>query len=184
MKSNEIEYDTFIFENNSSKTDYLFYLYHSYKESNNRTDFNSINEKLELSIYNGESTDYNHRFIEVAHKGSEVIGFCIHSIDSIHPYLIHLMVCSPSYRGNNIGTELFNRTLINISNLGFDTCVLESSEKLDNYNFWISKGAERIKTRYIENFFSVTKIGVLQISNVKERVHNITNQEKVLSKKL
>ena len=37
-KSSEIEYDTFTFENSSSKKDYLFNLYHSYKESNNRID--------------------------------------------------------------------------------------------------------------------------------------------------
>ena len=176
-KSSEIEYDTFTFENSSSKKDYLFNLYHSYKESNNRIDLNNLKEKLVLSNYNEENKDYNHRFIEVAHKGNEVIGFCLHSTDYIYPYVIRLMVCSPSYRGKNIGTNLFDRTLMTISNLGFDKCILESSEKLDHYNFWTSKGAERIRTRYVENFFNVMEIGVLQISNIKDRVCDVVNQK-------
>ena len=97
------------------------------------------------------------------------------------------MVCSPSYRGKNIGTNLFDRTLMTISNLGFDKCILESSEKLDHYNFWTSKGAERIRTRYVESFFSAIEIGVLQISNIKDRVCDLINQkeqEKELSKTL
>lgn len=186
-KSSEIEYDTFIFKNSSLKNDFLFNLYHSYKESNNRIDLNSLINKLELSNYNKENIDYNHRLIEIAHKGNEVIGFCLHSVDYNYQYEIRLMVCSPSYRGKNVGTELFNKTLMNIDNLGFDKCVLECSEKLDHYHFWISKGADRIRTRYIESFFSAIEIGILQISNIKERVQNLINQQdqqKILNKTL
>lgn len=173
----EIEYDTFIFENNNLKNNYLFNLYHHYKETNNIIDMSSLINTLNLSLYTGEDTDYNHRLIEIAYKDDKVIGFCLHSKDYDCLYRIYLMVCSPSYRENNIGTSLFNRTLMNISNFSFDSCVLESSEKLDNYNFWISKGAKRIKTRYVENLFSVMEIGILQISNIKEYVNNLEKQQ-------
>ncbi len=171
----EVVYDTFVFGENEENREYSFDLYHTYKKTNRRVKFTAMKEALGLLVYGGEDIEYNQALIEIACADGEVIGFCIHKKDSEELSMIRVMVCSPLYRGKNIGTELFNRTLINMSNSGYDTCALESSETEDNYNFWIKKGAKRVGTRYI-GLFSSIEVGKLKISDIKNRASSLTKQ--------
>ena len=87
------------------------------------------------------------------------------------------MVCSPSYRNNGIATNLFNNALLHINERGLNSCILESSKEKDNYDFWISKGAIQIRTRWVEDFFHNIEISVLQISDIKQYLDNINNEK-------
>ena len=175
-KQNEIEYKTYIFKSDQEKMNYLFKVYHNYKKSNDRIDIKNLIEKLELSLYDKENVESNDILLEVAYKNNEVIAFCSHGKDYLYQYEISLMVCSPSYRKNGIATGLFNNALFNISQRGFNSCVIETSKEHDNYDFWISKGAIQIRTRWIEDFFKNIEISLLQLSNIKQYLDNLNGE--------
>lgn len=181
-QQNKIEYKTYTFKATQEKKNYLFKIYRNYKKSNDRIDIRNLIEKLDLSLYDKENVESNDIFLEVAYKNNEVIAFCSHGKDYFYQYEINLMVCSPSYRKNGIATSLFNNALFNISQRGFNSCVIETSREHDNYDFWISKGAIQIRTRWIEDFFQNIEISVLQLSNIKQYFDKL-NSEKNESRK-
>ena len=184
-QESEIKYETYKVRNNCENSDYLYKLYRSYKNTNDRVNINSLIQKLGLSLNSEKSFENNDRFLEIAYKDNEVLAFCKHHPSYSDGYEIELMVCSKPYRGKGIATNLLNRALYNINEQGFDSCIIETSKEYDNYKFWLSSGATKIRTRKA-GIFEDVEVLVLEISNIKERLDNLDssiNKKLILKKK-
>lgn len=167
-----ITYETYKVVNSRENADYLYKLYRSYKDTNERVNIVNLIQKLGLSLHNKQNPENSGQFLEIAYKDNEVLAFCLHCQSCINGYEINLMVCSKPYRNRGIATNLLNNTLYNINQQGFDSCIIETSKKYDNYKFWLSKGATKIRTRFA-GIFEDVEVLVLEISNIKERLGNL-----------
>ena len=178
-----IEYETFMIKKPISN--YLIKLYYNYKKSDDRIDIKDLMEKLQLSLYDENNIDSSDVLLEVAHKGDEVIAFCSHGENYLYPYAISHMVCSPSYRNKGIATNMFNNALLHMNQRGVNSFIVESSKKRgDNNDFWISKGAIQVRTRWLEDFGDAIEISVLQFPDIKQYLDSIESGtgEKILKR--
>lgn len=183
-RESEIKYETYKVRNSHENVNYLYKLYRSYKDANDRVNIGNLIQKLGLSLNSKENSGNNGKFLEIAHKDNEVLAFCLHYPSYNNGYEINLLVCSKPHRERGIATNLLNNALYNISEQGFDSCIIETSKEYDNYKFWLSKGATKIRTRRA-GIFEDVEILVLEISNIKEHLNNLeysTDKKLILRK--
>ena len=90
----QIKYETYKVRNNCENSDYLYKLYRSYKNTNDRVNINSLIQKLGLSLNSEKSFENNDRFLEIAYKDNEVLAFCKHHPSYSDGYEIELIPCS------------------------------------------------------------------------------------------
>ena len=158
-----IQYKTISFKMNHDIHDKIYNLYRSYKKTNIIADLEEFVNGLNIN-----NDEVPNSTLEISYKGNEIIGFCLHGYNIFNQYELELMVCSPLYRKNGIGTKLFNNALYNMNQNGIDKCTIESARKYDDIDFWFKKGAIQVSKRTVEEIFTSFEVSILEMRNIKE----------------